>query len=68
MVLVILVLLFVEAEGEWIGGFLVSVEGVDEILAPDSVTFGVIVEVPDSGDFVPGFLSDRVVKDDVSIC
>ena len=67
VVLVILVLLFEEAEGERVGGFVVSVEGVDEILAPDSVTFGAIVEVPDAGDFVPGFLCDRVVKYDVAI-
>ncbi len=67
VVLVIFVLLFVEAEGERVGGFVVSVEGVNKILAPDSVTFGVIVEVADAGDEVPGFLGDRVVKDDVAI-
>jgi len=67
VVLVIFVLLFVEAEGERVGGFVISVEGVNKILAPDSVTFGVIVEVADAGDEVPGFLGDRVVKDDVAI-
>ena len=36
-------------------------------MAPDSVTFGVVVEVADAGDVVPGFLGDRVVKDDVPI-
>ena len=50
MVLVIFVLFFVEAEREWVGSFVVSVEGVDEVLAPDSVTFGVIIEVSDAGD------------------
>jgi hypothetical protein len=39
VVLVVFVLFFVEAEGEWIGGFVVGVEGVDEVLAPDSVIF-----------------------------
>ena len=67
VILVVFVLFFVEAEGEWIGGFVVSVEGVDEVLAPDSATFGVIIEVADAGDFVPGFLGDRVVKDDVAV-
>ena len=67
MVIVLFVLLFVEAEGERIGGFVVSVEGVDEVLAPDSVIFGVIVEATDAGDFVPGFLGDRVVDDDVAV-
>ena len=67
VILVVFVLFFVEAEGEWVGGFFVGVEGVDEVLAPDSVAFGVIVEPTDAGDFVPGFLGDRVVKDDVAI-
>ena len=67
VVVVLVVLLFVEAECEWIGGFVVSAEGVDEVLAPDSVIFGVIVEPTDAGNFVPGFLGDRVVKDDVAI-
>jgi len=67
VVLVVFILLFVEAEGERVGGFVVSVEGVDEISAPDSVAFGVIVEVADAGDFVPGFLGDRVVEDDVAV-
>jgi hypothetical protein len=67
VVWVIVVLLFVEAEGEWIGGFVVGVESVDEVLAPDSVIFSVIVEVADAGDFVPGFLGDRVVEDDVAV-
>ena len=49
------------------GSFVVSVEGIDEVLAPDSVTFSVIVEVADAGDFVPGFLGDRVVEDDVAV-
>jgi len=35
------------------GSFVVSVEGIDEVLAPDSVTFSVIVEVADAGDFAP---------------
>ena len=52
VILVVFVLFFVEAEGERIGGFVVSVEGVDEVLAPDSVTFGVIIEVSDAGDLV----------------
>jgi hypothetical protein len=67
VVLVIVVLLFVEAEGERIGGFVVGVEGVDEVLTPDSVIFGVIVEPADAGDFVPGFLCDRVVKDNIAV-
>ena len=67
VVLVIVVLLFVEAEGERIGGFVVSVEGVDEVLAPDSVALSVIVEVADAGDFVPGFLGDGVVENDVAV-
>ena len=37
------------------------------VLAPDSVTFGVIVEVADAGDIVPGFLGNRVVEDNVAI-
>jgi hypothetical protein len=67
VVLVVFVLLFVEAESERIGGFVVSVEGVDEVLAPVSIAFRVIVEPADAGDFVPGFLGDRVVEDDVAI-
>ena len=67
VVLVVFVLFFVEAEGERVGGFVVSVERVDKVLAPDSVTFGVIVEPADAGDFVPGFLGDRVVEDNVAI-
>ncbi len=67
MIVVFIVLLFVEAEGEGIGGFVVSVEGVDKILTPNSVIFRMIVESADAGDFVPGFLSDRVVKDDVAV-
>ena len=67
MVIVPFVLLFVEAEGERIGGFVLRVEGVDKVLAPGSVVFGVIVEAADAGDFVPGFLGDRVVEDDVAI-
>jgi hypothetical protein len=67
VVVVFVVLLFVEAEGERVGGFVVGVEGVDEVLAPDSISFGVIVEPADAGDFVPGFLGDRVVKDDVAV-
>jgi len=50
VVLVIFVLLFVDAEGERIDGFVVSVESVDEVLVPDSVAFGVVVEVADAGD------------------
>ncbi len=34
---------------------------------PHSVAFSVIVEPVDAGDFVPGFLGDRVVKDDVAV-
>ena len=64
---VFVVVLFVEAEGEWVGGFVIGVEGVGDVLAPDSVPFGVIVEVADAGDFVPGFLGDRVVKDNVPV-
>ncbi len=67
VVLVVLILLFLEAEGERLGGFIVSVEGVDEILAPNGVTYGVIVEVTDTGEFIPGFLGDRIVEDDVAI-
>jgi hypothetical protein len=67
VILVVFVLFFLEAGGEWVGGFIFGVEGVDEVLAPDSVTFGVIVEVADAGDFVPGFLGNRVVEDDVAI-
>jgi hypothetical protein len=67
VVIILLVLLFVEAEGERVGGFVVRVEGVDEVLAPDSVAFSVIVETADAGDFVPGFLGDRVVEDDVAV-
>ena len=33
VVLVILVLFFVEAESEWVGSFVVGVEGVNEVLA-----------------------------------
>ena len=67
VVLIIFILFFVEAEGEWVGSFIISVEGIDEVLAPDSVTFGVIIEVADAGDFVPSFLADRVVEDDVPV-
>ena len=63
VILVVFVLFFVEAECEWVGGFF----GVDEVLATNSVAFGVIVEPTDPGDFVPGFLGDRVVKDDIAI-
>ncbi len=55
VVLAVSILFFVEAESERIGGFVVSVEGVDEVLAPDSVAFGVIVEATDAGDVVPAF-------------
>ncbi len=41
--------------------------GVDGVLTPDTVTFSVVIEVSDAGDFVPGFLGDRVVEDDVTI-
>lgn len=64
---VFVVVLLVEAEGEWVGGFIIGVEGVDDVLAPDSVPFGVIVEVADAGDGVPGFLGDRVVEDNVPV-
>ncbi len=67
VVFVIFVLLFVEAESERISGFVVGVEGVDDILTLNSVTFGVIVETTDAGGFVPGFLGNRVVKDDVAV-
>jgi hypothetical protein len=61
------VAVLVEAERERIRCFLVGVEGVDDVLAPDSVAFSVIVEVADAGDFVPGFLVDRVVDNDVAV-
>ena len=67
VVLVIFILFFVEAEGQRIGRFVVSVEGVDKVLAPDSVAFSVIIEAPDAGDGVPGFLGNRVVEDDVAV-
>jgi len=66
-IFVVFVQLFVEVEGERIGGLVVSIESVDEVLAPDSVTFGVIVESTDAGDFVPGFLADRIVEDNVTV-
>lgn len=59
--------MFVEAECEPVGGFVISVEDVDEGLAPDSVTFSKIIEVADAEDFVLVFLGDRVVEDDVDI-
>ena len=67
VVFIIVVLLFVEAEGERVGSLIVGLEGVDEILAPDRVTFGVIVETADAGDEVPGFLGNRVIEDDVAV-
>ena len=67
MVLVVFVLFFVEAEGEWVGCFVIRVEGVDDVLASDSVSFSVIVEAVDAGDFIPGFLSNRVIKDNVAV-
>jgi len=67
VVLVVLVLLFVQPEGKLVGSFVVGVEGVDEVLPPDSVTFSVVVEVADSGDFVPRFLGNRITEDDVTI-
>jgi hypothetical protein len=67
VVFVFFALLFVEAESERISGLIVGVECVDDILGLDSVAFSVIVEAADAGDFVPGFLGDRVVKDDVAV-
>ena len=67
VVFVVFALLFVETESERISGLVVGVEGVDDVLAPDSVAFSVIVEVADAGDFVPGFLVDRVVDNDVAV-
>ena len=60
-------IIFVEAEGKRVGGFVIGIEGVDDVLTPDSVTFGVTVESTDAGDSVPGFLVDRVVEDGVAI-
>jgi hypothetical protein len=37
-----------------IGCFVVSVEGIDEVLTTNSVTSSVIVEMTDTGDFVSG--------------
>jgi hypothetical protein len=62
---VVFVLFFVEAEGEWVGCFVVSVEDVNDVLAPDGVTFSMIVEPVDAGDFIPGFLGNRIVEDDL---
>ena len=67
VVFVVFALLFVEAESKPTSGLVIGIEGVDDILAPDSVAFSVIVEAADAGDFVPGFLGDRVVKDDVAV-
>jgi hypothetical protein len=64
---VVFVLFFVEAEGEWVGCFVISVEGVNDVLAPDGVTFSMIVESIDAGDFIPGFLGNRIVEDDVPV-
>ncbi len=65
--IVVFALLFVQAEGERVGRFVVSVVGVNDVLSLDSVAFGVIVEPADAGDEVPGFLVDRVVMNDVVI-
>ncbi len=67
MVLVVIVLFFLEAKGEEIGCFVVCIEGVDDVLAPDGVIFSVIVESVDAGDFIPGFLGNRIIKDDVAV-
>ena len=67
MVFVVFALLFVEAESKPTSGLVIGIEGVDDILAPNSVAFSVIVEAADAGDEVLGFLGDRVVKDDVAV-
>jgi len=67
VVFVVFALLFVEAESERISGLVVGVEGVDDVSALNGVAFSVIVEAADAEDFVPGFLGDRVVEDDVAL-
>jgi hypothetical protein len=50
VILVAFTLVFLEVEGEWVGCFAVGVEGVDEVLVPHNVIFGVIVEMSEAGD------------------
>jgi hypothetical protein len=61
-------LLFVEVEGGCTGGLLVGVEGIEGFFAPDSVSLGMTVETTDTEDFVPAFLGNRVVENDVAVC
>ena len=62
VVLVFVVGFLVLAKHERIGGFVVGVERVDEVLAPDG--FGVIGELPSTGKLLPGSLEHRVIGDD----
>ena len=61
VVWVVFVLFFVEAEGEWVSGFVVGVEGIRKILV------SVIIEAPEAGNGFPGFLGDLVAKDSAAI-
>jgi hypothetical protein len=62
VVLIVLVFLFVEAESEWIGGFITSVEHKDEVLTTTSVVSSVVVKSVDVGDFILGFLDNDVAS------
>jgi hypothetical protein len=67
IVLVFVVGFLVLTKRERIGGFVVGVEGVDEILSPDGFAFSVIVELPSTGKFLPGSLEDRIVDGDIAV-
>jgi hypothetical protein len=60
-------ILLVETEAERVGGFLVGVLAEDEILAPDGIVFGMVVDPANVRNFVAGFVSDGVVVLDDSV-
>lgn len=55
---------FVETKAKRVSGFVVGVEGVDEVLAPDVSWDGIIVEFPSLGDVFADFVREGVVDDD----
>lgn len=57
------IVLFIGVEYKLIGNFLVSVEGVDEVISADSVTLGIIVIPASTRDFVSDFLGHGSIDD-----
>ena len=55
---------FVETKAEGIGRFLVGVECVNQILAPDIAANGVVVEFSGVRDVLAGFVREGVVDND----